>query len=38
MSRKIILEALGIVLALRWEELRQGAQALPSETGTERND
>jgi dolichol-phosphate mannosyltransferase len=38
MSRKIILEALGIVLALRWEELRQGAQALPSETGAERND
>ena len=38
MSRRIILEALGIVLALRWEELRRGAQALTTEASVEHND
>jgi len=38
MSRRIIFEALGIVLALRWEELRRGAQPLTSGTGAEHND
>lgn len=38
MSRRIIFEAFGIVMALRWEEVRGGARPISSEVGTERTD
>ena len=38
MSRRIIFEAFGIVLALRWEELRQGVHRVPSGAGAEHHD
>jgi dolichol-phosphate mannosyltransferase len=38
MSRRIVFEAFGVVLALRWEELRGGADRVSSGVGAERMD
>jgi len=38
MSRRIIFEAFTVVLALRWEELRGGANPVPTEVSAEQHD
>jgi dolichol-phosphate mannosyltransferase len=38
MSRRIIFEAFAVVVALRWEELRQRTATGPAEVGTKQSD
>jgi len=38
MSRRIIFEAFAVVVALRWDELRQRTSHGPAEVGTERSE